>query len=346
MIRVGAWQGGRRTLRTSRFLALYDSAAVGPLPALQHELFAALHAFLLLCARFYALADAAAASAFERMQRGALAERAGVEEALGDVPRLAQRLWTSDEPLVGEGPGGAPAARELCALLNAALRADDEALLRAALPLIRAINSLCVVRGARPERLVRLPPEHRCYRGGGLPDAHRAFFAAGVKYRVPGFLATSFQEQVPKATPRPKHAAPFAPGRPASTQSAPPPSSPRLCFPLHLLGLALPPHTPPPTPPWPPALPRLCLTARAISAGARERPAPGACRGRPATSVAAAAMARQVAARFGYRAFEEGLPSVLWVIQLDPRGASDVVHRCKQARGAGSPSGGGEERRV
>ena len=44
-------------------------------------------------------------------------------------------------------------------------------------------------------------------------------------------------------------------------------------------------------------------------------------------------MGGQVAARFGYRAFEEGLPAVLWVVQLDPRGASDVVHRCKQARG-------------
>jgi hypothetical protein len=42
--------------------------------------------------------------------------------------------------------------------------------------------------------------------------------------------------------------------------------------------------------------------------------------------------ALQVADRFLYQAFEEGLPSVLWVIQLDPRGASSLVHRCKQAR--------------
>jgi hypothetical protein len=39
-----------------------------------------------------------------------------------------------------------------------------------------------------------------------------------------------------------------------------------------------------------------------------------------------------VADRFLYQAFEEGLPSVLWVIQLDPRGASNIVYRCKQAR--------------
>ncbi len=37
-----------------------------------------------------------------------------------------------------------------------------------------------------------------------------------------------------------------------------------------------------------------------------------------------------MADRFMYAAFEEGLPSVLWVVQLDPRGASSLAHRCKQ----------------
>ena len=40
------------------------------------------------------------------------------------------------------------------------------------------------------------PPNGVCFRGGGLPDTHRSFFAVGVKYRVPGFLATSFSEGV------------------------------------------------------------------------------------------------------------------------------------------------------
>ena len=43
-------------------------------------------------------------------------------------------------------------------------------------------------------------------------------------------------------------------------------------------------------------------------------------------------MGPQVADRFMYQAFEEGLPSVLWVVQLDPRGATSIAHRCKQAR--------------
>ena len=120
---------------------------------------------------------------------------AGVAEALGAVPRVAQRLWTSAQRLCGEG---VPAAqrREFCSLLNAAVRGDDAGLLAAAMPLIRAINSLCVIRGARPEARLRFPPAHCCFRGGGLPDAHRGFFAPGVKYRVPGYLATSFDREV------------------------------------------------------------------------------------------------------------------------------------------------------
>jgi hypothetical protein len=124
-----------------------------------------------------------------------LIEEAGLNDALtGEVPRLAQRLWTSDKRF---GGAGVPPAlqREFCSLINAVLRGDDPALLCAAMPLIRAINSLCVVRGARPEKLLRFPHEHRCFRGGGLPDEHRGFFVSGVKYRVPGFLATSFDRE-------------------------------------------------------------------------------------------------------------------------------------------------------
>jgi hypothetical protein len=34
------------------------------------------------------------------------------------------------------------------------------------------------------------------WRGGALPKEHRRFYAAGVKYRVPGFLATSASQKV------------------------------------------------------------------------------------------------------------------------------------------------------
>ena len=38
------------------------------------------------------------------------------------------------------------------------------------------------------------PPNSRTYRGGGLPDEHKAFFTEGKKYRVPGFLASYYSE--------------------------------------------------------------------------------------------------------------------------------------------------------
>ncbi len=126
--------------------------------------------------------------------------QAVLEDALGDVPRVVQWLWTSDQQYCGEG---VPPAhhREFCSLLNAALRDDDPELLAAAMPLIRAINSLCVVRGARPEAQLHFPPADCCFRGGGLPDTHLGFFAPGRKYRVQGFLATSFDCEANPAPP-------------------------------------------------------------------------------------------------------------------------------------------------
>ena len=166
---------------------------MGQMPGLQHELFLALYEFLIL---FAAADHAAATNMFHRLQRGVLEDRAGLVEALEDVPRLAQRLWTSDET-IKIGVSGEERAFELCELLNSVLREDNPQLLSAGLPLIRAIDSLCVLRGALPEsRLPWWPVDSCCYRGGGLPDEHCCFFKSGIKYRVPGFLATSFQRSV------------------------------------------------------------------------------------------------------------------------------------------------------
>ena len=114
---------------------------------------------------------------------------------LAGVAGLAQRLWTSDQLLSCDC---VPLAHrsEFCTMLNAALRDDDPMLLAAAMPLIRAINSICVARSALSAASLRLPPAHCCFRGGGLPDAHCSFFVPGRKYRVPGFLATSFSREV------------------------------------------------------------------------------------------------------------------------------------------------------
>ena len=43
-------------------------------------------------------------------------------------------------------------------------------------------------------------------------------------------------------------------------------------------------------------------------------------------------VASQIALRFAYESSQTGQPAVLWVINLDPRGADDIRYRCKQVR--------------
>lgn len=98
------------------------------------------------------------------------------------VAVAAQRMWTSNKTLRG---------RELCSIINAAIRADcDSPLLAPVALIVRAINKMCIT---RLSVLHGYPADGVCYRGSGLPDEHRAFYdcMVGSKYRVPGFLATS-----------------------------------------------------------------------------------------------------------------------------------------------------------
>ena len=99
------------------------------------------------------------------------------------------RLWTTAETLP-------PAdGRELCAILNAALRADEPSTVEHAAMMTHAINAHCVTR-RKAGMLVRWPAANVTYRGGAMPVQHRAFFTAGTRYRAPMFVATSFEEDV------------------------------------------------------------------------------------------------------------------------------------------------------
>jgi hypothetical protein len=60
---------------------------------------------------------------------------------------------------------------------------------------VRAINTLLIT-GRTDKSMIRFPPGGIVYRGGGLPDEHRKFYKPGKKYRVPGFLATTFSSVV------------------------------------------------------------------------------------------------------------------------------------------------------
>ena len=184
-----------QSLKTSNFMRLYgdNAASVDLQPKHQHEIFSSLHSFLALHVQRCNLASNVAEDLFQRLQRESLQPGQGLEDALGNAARLAQRIWSSDQRLLDS-----PVAHrlELCSILNAAIRSDDVDLLAAAMPLIRAINALCVVRGARPDRYLGFPPEHQCYRGIGMPEEWLVFFRPGIKFRVPGFFATSFNREV------------------------------------------------------------------------------------------------------------------------------------------------------
>ncbi len=85
--------------------------------------------------------------------------------------------------------------RELAFIINSLLRSDDVNAAPHLAVIVRAINTLLIT-GRGDLEMVKFPPNGVTYRGGGLPDVHRSFFTAGKKYRVPGFLATSFSREV------------------------------------------------------------------------------------------------------------------------------------------------------
>jgi hypothetical protein len=130
-----------------------------------------------------AMTEAEATAYFERLQAEAFQHK---DELLSEVAAAAQRMWTSALCLPEVG------GREFCGVLNEAIRLDEEADARDTAVVVHTINQLLVTR--RTEAKGEFPPGGTCWRGGGLPDQHRAFFQPGTKFRVPMFLATSFSE--------------------------------------------------------------------------------------------------------------------------------------------------------
>jgi hypothetical protein len=189
-LRQGHWSA--QSLAESNYKKLYGVEPESTAPCSLHNFFDALRAFLALHARRHALPAAAAKDLARRLEEEVEARRAQ-SASLEEVARVAQHVWSSSQRLKN-----VPAlhALEFCSILNKAIRLDDPGLLAAAMPLIRSINSLCVVRGARPDSLLRFPSEGRSFRGTSVPEQVLEFFQPRVAFRVPGFLATSFDEKV------------------------------------------------------------------------------------------------------------------------------------------------------
>ena len=105
------------------------------------------------------------------------------------IPQAVQRMWTSPLRLRN---------KELCSILNFAVRADSNDMVRPLAMLTRAINLLCVTAGKADKMKKDLPDTHLIFRGGGFDERHRDFYTANKKFRQPAYLATSFSKDVAK----------------------------------------------------------------------------------------------------------------------------------------------------
>jgi hypothetical protein len=112
------------------------------------------------------------------------------EKLLDNIAESAALIWTSAVKL----RLAAGYAIEFRSLLNRILRDGDPDLLQPSCCVVRGINLLCVMR--REPSKMRYPPGGMSHHGGGLPLAHLPFFTERKKFRVPMYLATSFDEDV------------------------------------------------------------------------------------------------------------------------------------------------------
>ena len=97
---------------------------------------------------------------FARVQSAASLQ-GGVQEFTdpAQVMHVAVRLWTSAYTLRG---------RELCSVLNEAIRNDEPAVVFHAVVITKAICEFCVKRRRRSAASLRWPPTNCTYRGGAI----------------------------------------------------------------------------------------------------------------------------------------------------------------------------------
>jgi serine/threonine protein kinase len=217
---LGQIRPRRETFADSHFKRAYEQSGFDEV-TMATEVLAAVSRFVRHYCTAYNLtsdADRALSVSFLRELQRETATHAAVD-AHGVAGPTAELLWTSAKIFDGVAPAH---RKELCSLINAALRDDKPELAAATAGIARALNAtLCVVRGQTPAAL-RFPAGGTTYRGGQFSDEHRGFFEAGRQYRVPGFLATSFSERVAEE---------FAQGHPPRP---PPPGQSRIIWVVHV----------------------------------------------------------------------------------------------------------------
>jgi hypothetical protein len=166
------------------FLAAYDAAQA---PQYPDQLLAAVRKTTFAFSRKMRVGEAEIDRYFREVQAEALEHKDELQDSMAESAVL---IWTSAKRLTLQ-PGS---TIEFCSLLNRILREHDPDLLPSACEVVRGINLLCVTR--HDETKLLYPPGGESHRGGGLPLHHVPFFVVDKKFRVPMFLATSFDEEV------------------------------------------------------------------------------------------------------------------------------------------------------
>ena len=102
-----------------------------------------------------------------------------------NISEAALQLWTSTALFDGK--------RELSHIFNESIRRDKKKLLKYVLPIAKVMKVMLTARRGQ------FPPSGITYRGAVLPREHLWFYKLpGRQYRVPGYLATSFEKETAK----------------------------------------------------------------------------------------------------------------------------------------------------
>ena len=178
-----------RSMLTSNFLRAYAEAVGIPI-ANTHSLGSELECLIRAHCRARGIAyDRGEGEGFFRRIMSELERKiASVHQQAGreyTIPEQAQYIWTLDCTLQD---------REMCSILNDAIRSDEAACIGPVAKLAREINRRCVTIPPQPP----YPNDWICYRGSGFDERFREFFFPGRKFRQPAFLPTSFKEDTAK----------------------------------------------------------------------------------------------------------------------------------------------------
>ena len=184
-----------RTFATSNFKHEYAKIGVVPIRR-AHQVMAQLDTFLYTFVHAYGItaeADGRLDPFLAALQGQVQAHADGPSnQLLTEVGDTAELLWTSAETFAGMGEFN----KQLCSLLNRAIRDDHPDLAASTAAMARSLRELCVIAPRGGAAAPEFPDGGITWRGTGFDDSMRDFFTEGKEYRVPGFLATSFSEAI------------------------------------------------------------------------------------------------------------------------------------------------------